>query len=63
MIDVGIGAHITAIPIATKKSTLRFEDSGVTSSRGALSGDLILKNNTKRAIGMKPRVNNIAMLM
>ena len=60
--DVGIGAHTTASPSATKKSVLRFEESGVTSSSGAVSGDLDLKSSTSSAINPNPRTNSIATL-
>ena len=47
----GIGAQRTASPSATTKSALRPCDSGVTSSRGVLSGALMLKKSTSNAIG------------
>lgn len=55
MSDDGIGAQIMAIPSATKNRVLRFAERGVTSSSGALSGALMLKNRTNRAIGMNRR--------
>jgi hypothetical protein len=60
--EFGIGAQITAIPSATKNSALRLRERGVTSSRGLLSGALMLKNSTKSAMGKNPRMKSIAML-